>query len=655
MLEASIRDLLTQQLNALENGLSLVKAEQYIPAISGTRSFIDILAQDKQGRWVLIEIKRSDAAAREAIHEVYKYVEAVKGHLGARDDEIRVFIVSTEWKELLRPFSRFVHDTSISALGFKIDVDDQAKTIAADRIEPLPISSGRVLSPWHEISLYSSYERLTEGIASYDASCAAKSIRDYVMIEMKAPEGHHEVSVYATARELKRIRGLDEEPNEEEIEDTSKKMMRLDHLIYFVPQLLSADDYMRILEAGDAETFEEAKELYDDLKGDELLSTLQGYALSARPEVSRDYYEIGYPAKFHNKLLADEGWTITHVHRRGAFARNRALSDQTILDEIAGEAGTSGQRLKRSIALDDKAQFAQLLRDLDECLPNNPVWKQMLQQQLHEAKTDFPNGAVDLSVFAPSTGVFTLFLVVSMENGALYCPNYGLLVREGATNRRMYVGELMPANDVPLEPHAFTRVLKKYYHGELGNLMMSMTWGGYAVRDIDILDDLDLVYGSFRCDIVGDDRQFYRMINGRWREVDQIGPFDALKSYFDTNERLLRIVVNKISPRFGPIHDGSSADRQLEDFVDPLCVSKNRRYDSPPDACDLCSIPLSGEKFISDGQVKKTRGWANMCADCTVYHGSGIGWGSGQLYRQEVDGSWLLVGGCNPNEYPEDE
>jgi len=78
MLEASIRDLLTQQLHRLEDGLSLVKAKQYIPAISGTRSFIDILARDKQSRWVLIEIKRSDAAAREAMKPFTKSTNMLK-------------------------------------------------------------------------------------------------------------------------------------------------------------------------------------------------------------------------------------------------------------------------------------------------------------------------------------------------------------------------------------------------------------------------------------------------------------------------------------------------------------------------------------------------------------------------------------------------
>ncbi|WIY52053.1 endonuclease NucS [Devosia sp. YIM 151766] len=124
MLESRLRDLLSTQLEIIEDGIELIKIEQYLPSSLGTRSFIDILAKDRRGRWVLIELKRSDAAARQAIHEIHKYVEAVKSHLGARDDEIRAIIVSTEWKELIVPFSRFFHDTPISIIGIKLTVDD---------------------------------------------------------------------------------------------------------------------------------------------------------------------------------------------------------------------------------------------------------------------------------------------------------------------------------------------------------------------------------------------------------------------------------------------------------------------------------------------------------------------------------------------------
>jgi hypothetical protein len=645
LLEAPLRDLLSKKLHVLEDGLTLLDIERYIPNSLGTRSFIDILARDERGRWVLIEVKRSDASAREAIHEIYKYVEAVKAHLGARDDEIRAIVASTDWKELLSPFSRFTHDTSISVTGVAVQIAESQDEISAQLVEPLPVTSGRVLSPWHEISLYESPERLTAGIASYDASCKAKGIADYVMVAMKAPAGFYEASVYATALAMRGIRGEAGEPTGVEIADTAGKMKRLDHLIYFVPQLLTEEEYLRIIQA-DPALFEEVKDFADSMEGEELLASLQEYALAANPKVDRDYFEIGYPAKFRTKLLDKEGWEIEVIHRRGAFARNKNLSDETILGEIAGEAGTSGQRLKRSVMLSSKAEFTQLLKDVAECLPNNPVWRGMIGNQLEEARSDFPQGTVDVSIFAPSTGMFTLYFAVTQEDGVLYVPTYSLLAKTNGEVLRMYAGELRGTGKKSVKPEAFRRVLNKYFAGDIGSMVMTMTWGGYDARDIDILEDLGLTYGSFRCDADGAARQFYRMKNGRWRKSSRVVPFGEFNSYLERNDRLLKIIVRKISPRLGPgICDGSPADRQLEHHVDPDTASRGDYYVNPPDQCDICSIPLSGETFMSDCTVRGHGAGANMCADCTIYYGTGIGWGIGQLYRRENDGRWLLVGG----------
>ncbi len=422
----------------------VLNIEKYIPSEIGTRSFIDILAKDARERWVLIELKRSRAASREAIHEINKYVEAVKGHLGARDDEIRAIIVSTEWKELLVPFSRFAHDTSISVSGMKISVNEPGETITAESVQQLQITSGRVLSPWHEISLYTSDERLAEGITSYDASCKAKGINDYVMLELKAPEGFYDSSVLAAAASVHAIRGGTGELAEEEIADMASKMDRLDHMIYFVPQLQSPEEYLEMIRV-DPEQFEEVEEFIDHMEGDELLCSLLEHALDANPKVDRDYCEIGYPAKFRCKLLEAQGWIITNVHRRGAFARNTILTNETIIGEIEGDAGTSGQRLKRAITLSDKAEFAQLLKDVEGALPNNPVWAGMIRDQLNEARTKFPLGTADISVFAPSAGLMTLYFFATQEEGHKYVPSYSILVRDSGDDVScVYVGDLPP-------------------------------------------------------------------------------------------------------------------------------------------------------------------------------------------------------------------
>lgn len=171
MFEAALRDLISEQIHILEEGLTLLDIEKYVPHRLGTRGFIDLLAKDAQNRWVLIEVKRSNAAEREAIHEIHKYVEGVKDSLGARDDDIRTIVVSTEWGELLVPFSRFVLETSFSVVGLKISLSDTGSISSVDKVSPLPVTSGRVLSPWHEVSLYTSEERLRNGIESHDASC----------------------------------------------------------------------------------------------------------------------------------------------------------------------------------------------------------------------------------------------------------------------------------------------------------------------------------------------------------------------------------------------------------------------------------------------------------------------------------------------------
>jgi len=59
---------------------------------------------------------------------------------------------------------------------------------------------------------------------------------------------------------------------------------------------------------------------------------------------------------------------------------------------------------------------------------------------------------------------------------------------------------------------------------------------------------------------------------------------------------------------------------------------------------ELCGCLLSNEKYMVDGKVKNSFGWAIMCPDCAAFCGEGVGWGTGQLYLRD-DSGWLLVGG----------
>ncbi len=73
----------------------------------------------------------------------------------------------------------------------------------------------------------------------------------------------------------------------------------------------------------------------------------------------------------------------------------------------------------------------------------------------------------------------------------------------------------------------------------------------------------------------------------------------------------------------------------------------------PPEHCDLCGNELIHVAFFVDGATKPGAGydgaWSNMCPDCYWKVGAGIGWGTGQLYRNRGRGRWQCIAGADPS------
>lgn len=235
-----------RQLSQLETGLALIEKEKYVPNTLGTRSFVDLFARDAHGHFVLIELKRSAASSRDAIHEVLKYVEGVKSHLGARDHEVRALIVSTDWTELLVPFSRFVADSTISVRGLKISVSARNKIKAAD-VSPLKTPRGRLLAPWHELNFYNNERNLQRGLREYEESCKKKAISDFVLVVLDAPTGLNEAAKDAFRQQMRNMAiQFEHLPDEQHIERLVKKLDDYSSAIYFAMQMLDRDSCLKI-------------------------------------------------------------------------------------------------------------------------------------------------------------------------------------------------------------------------------------------------------------------------------------------------------------------------------------------------------------------------------------------------------------------------
>jgi hypothetical protein len=103
-----------------------------------------------------------------------------------------------------------------------------------------------------------------------------------------------------------------------------------------------------------------------------------------------------------------------------------------------------------------------------------------------------------------------------------------------------------------------------------------------------------------------------------------------------------------------------ASEQTLAALVNPEEVgSKEAQYAYGVDHCDICGGSLDGRALFVDGALKGQIGWANMCAQCFLSKGTGVGWGSGQLYARQPNGDWRMVAGFNPaegsEETPEDD
>ncbi len=644
MKESALRDLIAQHICKLKPGLTLFQKEQYIPCEHGTKSFIDLYAKDQKGCHVLIELKRSTTASRQAIHEVNKYVERVKQYFGAKDSEIHVIIASTEWAELLLPFSRLYADAGFSVEGIQIDVSEDDLDFQVQSISPLPIVQGRSIAPWHNVYWYTDSTAFQQGIDAIEHAYRQKGIDDYVIVKFylsdhSTPDERRAVSQARIAD----ILNVAEATLADSVSNIAIPVY--EYVAYTAVQVLPKSKCLQIISC-DKDIMEEVQELLPSMEENDALCYLHECVESIEPSPQCDYYEIGYPAKF-NKFCELPNCTSLGVIRHGIFSRNTVLTDKIIYAELSGEDGSTGQKLKKTVDMRNPAHMQNLKEDIATALETNPVWRNHILQIIGEIKSEFPDSEIDIHVFNPSTGIFTIYYAIRKEAGILYLPNYYILVKNPDAIR-LYFGAL-EANGSAL---TFPQILQKYYDGNLAALCMTATWGGKDERDSDIIEDLGAQYRSYRSDLSNGapTTNIFTLRDGKWRPHKMFSLMGLFNAYVEKNQTLVDQIFIKIhSHDKGTLFDFQSADIALEKYVDMATAKKrNLYYADAPSVCDICKFPLSDAKFMVDGAVRGSLSWANMCGDCFCTYGVKIGWGYGQLYKREA-GKWLLVGGFCPN------
>jgi hypothetical protein len=105
------------------------------------------------------------------------------------------------------------------------------------------------------------------------------------------------------------------------------------------------------------------------------------------------------------------------------------------------------------------------------------------------------------------------------------------------------------------------------------------------------------------------------------------------------------LILNREEEVERPPEINSNLSLSLDDLVDMERAKRdNILFNPPPEYCDICRKSLKKEKYMIDGKDKISKRWACMCEICFKKQGSGIRYGSGQLYIQDEKG-WLRVAG----------
>lgn len=363
--EARIRDYLAADLAFLSGELRPVQREYHLPNAHGTRGYIDILATDTHGHYVIIEIKRSDVAAREAIHEVHKYIGLLRHQLRVSPSEIRVMIVSTEWDELLVPFSEFVQQLRQHLEGYRITLDEVGRPIAKEHVEPVPVPKMREFSRAQGILLYTSAERADPREADLRRVMHAVGLRDFVVVRLH-----------------------------------TTRPIPYPHAIYVAFQRDTLEGYRHLLQQYPDRLKALAEyESDDELDADDLLrlheETLLGLVIG---QLAMDTFEVGYPEKFD---WLRSTWTIDRLIRGGFFAEDRRLTDAALVAELAGLRGPSQVKYTNIASSRFPLRLGDIARDSLRCLTVNEVWRDHIRHILAWARGHGGEFGVAVHIFNP--------------------------------------------------------------------------------------------------------------------------------------------------------------------------------------------------------------------------------------------------------------
>lgn len=392
-IEDSIRNHLAANLGFINDKLSLIQKEFPLPNHIGSKGYIDLLAKDVFSNFVIIEIKRSKASSRETVQEILKYVGLLKQNFKARDSEIKIIILSTDWNELLVPFSELLYQTSLDVTGYKILLDDLNVPVGKEKINPVDVSTKRSIARSSFLHLFREDTKRKVCIDYIVTKCHSIGLKDFLLIKIFNSRSKNSNLEYQFA-------------------------------LCFAFQALTIAEYQNIFNTANYEVDMEENEF--DNESDFIHYLEQNIIVVIDAYNYHDTAESGSPEKL-DSILGIQEWQVQQILRYGIFATDPRFNDEQLLRELRGLDGNSRIKYFNFGESSHTDRIEEVKQNCTVPLQYNPFWA----KHIHEA-FEYLSGLNKpfrflINVYHPLSIFDTIWRAINLNNPH-YLPIYLLFV-----------------------------------------------------------------------------------------------------------------------------------------------------------------------------------------------------------------------------------
>lgn len=430
--EHIIRDWLVEAPDFIEQGLRVVEKEHYLPDDTGTSGFIDILCNDVYNNFVIVEIKRSDAAARQTFTEVLKYAQLIKNRYNARNSEIRIIIVSTHWNEIIQAFSNLCFDSQFAIKGLQIYINEQTK-IPESIEEIVPVSSrmfSRKFMPPQILYLFRSKEKRQEVHGILNQKMQQAGVFDYVTVNIDAPNG---------------------------------KQIPYPYAINAAFQQLSKEELLNVISLLNGEKHLDMVEEDFDNEGEYLNYLDQVFIAALEMRNYIDDVEAGYAEKFES-ITSVQNWQISSINRYGIFKTDPRYNEDLLIKELKGHDGNSSNKFVGFSESSQKERLKEIRLECQWCLSHTPHWADFIDHILSDLERSKEKFKILVDIYNPDSIVTALYFALIKGNPD-YLPLFRIFVDYIDINKtEVYIGEI---NSIGIKPRS--KLLTSTNYQELSN------------------------------------------------------------------------------------------------------------------------------------------------------------------------------------------